>query len=193
MHLSTLLPSVLALAATSQAQAGYGNISSTISSNTTINFGRNYAVLNLDLITGLVAPVNGSTAGNTFISSVAKWINAVHEVKPQPLTIFSRIYFSTPQKPEIGPDAPFGKAVAGLGNVTSSDPITEIYPAFNVTKNVDVVIQKTRYYAGAGNGLEEILSTQKIDTVVLVSHLPDVLETQFLTDTLHSLAHGPPV
>lgn len=30
-----------------------------------------------------------------------------------------------------------------------------------------MVLQKTRYYAGAGNGLEEILRAQRIDTVVL--------------------------
>lgn len=29
------------------------------------------------------------------------------------------------------------------------------------------MLQKTRYYAGAGNGLEEILSSQQIDTVIL--------------------------
>lgn len=172
MLATTLLPSIvaLALAGSATAQAGYGNISSTVAANdTTLSFGKNYAVLNLDLITALVSPLNGSAAGNQFIASVAKWNDAVHKVQPQPLTIFSRIYFSTTQTPEVGPNAPFGAAIAGLGNVTSSSPSTEVYPAFRVNTTVDVVIQKTRYYAGAGNGLEEILRTQKIDTVVLVS------------------------
>ncbi|KAL8286904.1 hypothetical protein RQP46_003910 [Phenoliferia psychrophenolica] len=167
MLVATLLPSVLALATAARAQAGYGNITSTVSNDTALSFGKNYAVLNLDMITGLVAGVNGTAPGDAFISSVVKWIDAVHAVKPPPLTIFTRIYFSTPQKPEVGPNAPFGAAVGGLGNVTAANAITEVWPAFNVTKNVDVVLQKTRYYAGAGNGLEEILRTQGIDTVVL--------------------------
>jgi nicotinamidase-related amidase len=59
-------------------------------------------------------------------------------------------------------------AAAGgaLGN--SSDPLTEIYPSFHVNETAgDVVLAKTRYYAGAGNPLEEILRAQQIDTVIL--------------------------
>lgn len=100
-------------------------------------------------------------------SNFPEWINTVHQQKPAPLSIFTRIYFSTPKRPEIGPHTPFGAVAAQLGNVTSSSPITEIWPAFKHGNVNDVVLQKTRYYAGAGNGLEEILSSQEIDTVIL--------------------------
>jgi nicotinamidase-related amidase len=38
----------------------------------------------------------------------------------------------------------------------------------------DIVLQKTRWYAGAGNSLEQILKAQNIDTVIIVcSHHAD--------------------
>ncbi|PWY74357.1 hypothetical protein BO70DRAFT_364334 [Aspergillus heteromorphus CBS 117.55] len=92
---------------------------------------------------------------------------SVHKQSPPPLSIFTRIYFSNVLRPEIGPDTPFGQAVATLGNLTASSPGAQLYPAFKPLDNWDVVLQKARYYAGAGNPLEEILSSQKIDTVVL--------------------------
>ncbi|KAJ1548722.1 hypothetical protein HK405_000089 [Cladochytrium tenue] len=42
----------------------------------------------------------------------------------------------------------------------------QIDPAFRVDDK-DVVLRKIRLYAGAGNALEQILQTHKIDTVVL--------------------------
>lgn len=42
-----------------------------------------------------------------------------------------------------------------------------LYPAFQPIPDYDVVLSKTRYYAGTGNELELILSSQHIDTVVL--------------------------
>ena len=51
---------------------------------------------------------------------------------------------------------------------TFDDPMTALYPAF-VPIGGDVVLQKIRYYAGTANELELILSSQKIDTVILVS------------------------
>lgn len=53
---------------------------------------------------------------------------------------------------------------------TIEDPLTQLVPEVRSRVNQslnDVVLQKTRYYAGAGNSLEEILRTQEIDTVVL--------------------------
>lgn len=119
------------------------------------------------MINGLVGSVNSSTAGQRWINSTARWINAVHQQAPAPLSIYTRIYFTTKQRPEIGPDTPFGAVAAGLGNITASSPEGQIYPAFKHGNANDVVLQKTRYYAGAGNGLEEILSSQLIDTVIL--------------------------
>ena len=90
----------------------------------------------------------------------------MHSQTPPPLSIFTRIYYSNARKPEIGPTTPF--AAAGSALRTSSDPLTEIYPAFHVNESVgDVVLTKTRYYAGTGNPLEEILRAQGIDTVIL--------------------------
>ncbi|KXS98778.1 hypothetical protein AC578_9061 [Pseudocercospora eumusae] len=118
---------------------------STIPSNesATLSFGKHYAVLNLDLIPGILSSFLDTPAGRMFVNSTATWIDA----------------------PEISSDTPFAKVSSSLG--TSSDPNTQVYSAFHVDEAAgDVVLQKTRYYAGAGNGLEEIFSTQKIDTVV---------------------------
>ncbi|KAF2094864.1 Isochorismatase hydrolase [Rhizodiscina lignyota] len=136
--------------------------------SSSLNFGTHYAVLNLDLITALVSPLSATPAGSEFISSVSRWIDAVHALPSRPLTIFTRIFFSNARRPEVGPNAPFAKTIAGLGNATADNPITEVFPAFTVDEaGGDVVLQKARFYAGAGNALEEILKTQGIDTVIL--------------------------
>lgn len=119
------------------------------------------------MINFLVAYVNGSTAGQQWINSCSRWINAVHQQQPAPLSIYTRIYFSSDQRPEIGPDTPFGAVVDGLGNITASSKEGQVYPAFKHGNKNDVELQKTRYYAGANNGLELILSSQQIDTVIL--------------------------
>lgn len=141
-------------------------IASTVPSNEPISFGRHYAVLNLDLINAIVGRVASTEAGTTFINNVADWINTVHAQNPPPLSIFTRIYYHNPRKPELGPSTPFAQVGSALG--TASDNETMIYPAFNVDESVgDTVLDKTRYYAGAGNALEEILRAQQIDTVIL--------------------------
>jgi nicotinamidase-related amidase len=122
-------------------------------------------VLNLDLINAVVGGVNTTAAGQQFISNTAWWIDAVHAQDPPPLSIFTRIYFSNGLA-EIGPQSPFGAVAGSLG--TASNPLTDVYPAFHVDHTAgDVVLQKTRYYAGAGNALEEILNRQKIDTAIM--------------------------
>lgn len=173
MHLLTSLAALAALhlvAAQDSGSPGYNChphcITPTIPSNETFDFGRHYAVLNLDLNNALVGGVNATPAGRQFISNTARWIDAVHAQDPPPLSIFTRIYFSNSKKPEIRPQTPWAAVGGSLG--TASDPLTKLYPAFTVDEAAgDVVLQKARYYAGAGNALEEILSTQKIDTVVL--------------------------
>ena len=140
-------------------------VTPTIPTDKTFDFGTHYAVLNLDLINAVVGGVNSTTAGQEFISNTAHWIDAVHAQDPPPLSIFTRIYFYNGLA-QIGPQSPFGEVAGSLG--TASNPLTELYPAFNVNSTAgDVVLQKTRYDAGAGNALEEILSTQSIDTVIL--------------------------
>lgn len=141
-------------------------LSSTVPSNTTISFGTHYAVLNLDLIVATIGTVPSTPAGAQFVSNIANWIDTVHAQTPPPLSIFTRIFFSNNRQPEIGPTTPFGALSRALGNSSAAN--TQIYPAFTVNETVgDVVLDKTRFYAGAGNALEEILRAQQIDTVIL--------------------------
>ncbi|KAK5121764.1 hypothetical protein LTR85_004639 [Meristemomyces frigidus] len=175
MHLQHLTTALLSVASAVHAQSsstapGYDCyptcIPSTVLANQSLSFGRHYAVLNLDLINALVSPLANTSAGAAFISNTACWIDAVHAQNPPPLSIFTRIYFSNAHKPELGPLTPFAAVGGALGTANSSE--TMLYPAFHVDEAAgDTVLQKTRYYAGAGNGLEEILRAQQIDTVVL--------------------------
>jgi nicotinamidase-related amidase len=154
MRTSTLL-SIFAGAAAAQ------NVS-----EESVNFGKHYAVLNLDLINAIVTPIAASKEGRKFIKNTAKWIDAVHAVEPAPLSIFTRIYFSSDLKPELKANSGFADLVEGI--TTEDDNSTAIYPDFNVKQDTgDIVLAKTRYYAGDGNALEEILRAQKIKTVVL--------------------------
>lgn len=175
MHLipltTALLTTALASAQTSSSP-GYNCmptcVTSTVPSNETLSFGRHYAVLNLDYISAIAGGVANTTAGDRFLSNTAHWIDAVHAQDPPPLSIYTRIYFSAVTQPEIGPNAPFAAVGGALG--TASDPLTELVPTVGSRVNEslnDVVLPKTRYYAGAGNSLEQILRTQEIDTVVL--------------------------
>lgn len=176
---SATMRTILALAAALSAVApafaqnasapGYDNypthIPSTVS-NSSLSFGSHYAVLNLDLINGLVAPLASEPAGQAFIKNTARWIDAVHSQNPPPLSIFTRIYFANARKPEIKPGSGFQQTSAAL--TTANQSATQIYPAFHVDEAAgDVTLQKTRYYAGTGNTLEEILRAQSIDTVIL--------------------------
>jgi nicotinamidase-related amidase len=125
------------------------------------------AFLNLDLLTILVDTFALPNAtGQAFIASERKWINALHALDPQPLIIFTRLYFNNPTNPELGPLTPFGAIIGPLLPLQESTPATQIYSGFDVHAN-DTVLVKTRYYAGTGNALEEILKAKGIDTVVL--------------------------
>lgn len=109
---------------------------------------------------------------------------SVHKQSPPPISIFSRLYFSTSLLPEISPDAPFMTDVASVGNLTESDPKSQLYPAFKPLPDYDVVLQKTRYFAGADNTLVQILQSQKIDTVILVCLMSEgQLLNKFLTES----------
>jgi nicotinamidase-related amidase len=162
-----LASAVAAQNASSPGYSGYPEpIASTVSANESLSFGQHYAVLNLDLINGLVAPLASEPAGKTFINNVASWIDAVHAQTPAPLSIFTRIYFLNARKPEIKPGSGFEGVSAPL--TTANATATQLYPAFHADEAAgDVVLQKTRYYAGTGNPLEEILRSQSIDTVIL--------------------------
>jgi hypothetical protein len=139
---------------TSSSGLGYGNITSTLPSNSTFSFGSRYAILNLDLINGIVGSFNTTPAGQAFINSTSQWIDAVQTKSNssnayEPLTIYTRIYFSTPQRPELGLGVPFSNIAQGFGNITESSETGELYPAFaEKVLEADVVLQKTRFYAG---------------------------------------------
>lgn len=135
-------------------------------SNNNLTFGEHYAVLNLDMINAVVGAVATTAQGQSFIANTAHWIDTVHAQSPNPLSIFTRIYYSNYRKPEINANSNFAKIGGVLGDET--DPKTYIYPAFHVNEAAgDVVLRKTGYYAGFGNSLEIILAAQGIDTVVL--------------------------
>ena len=122
----------------------------------------------MDYINGIAGGVANTSAGESFIANTGNWIDAVHAQNPPPLSIYTRIYFSASTKPDIGPNAPFASVGGMLG--TMDDPLTELVPDLQSRVNQslnDVVLPKTRYYAGAGTALEEILRTQEIDTVIL--------------------------
>lgn len=169
MRSITIISSAFAFAVsvTAQTAPGYFTNFSSIPNNTTFSFGQHYAVLNLDLINGLVGSISSTSEGIAWINSTATWINAVHAQKPPPLSIFTRIYSINALNPDIA--GGFTQTFAGLKPGTMNQSATELYPAFTPLSDYDVVLSKVRYYAGTANELELILSSQKIDTVILVS------------------------
>ncbi|KAE9982440.1 hypothetical protein BLS_006020 [Venturia inaequalis] len=168
MRATTILSTALTFAVSVTAQTtapGYFTNFSSIPNNYTFSFGQRYAVLNLDLINGLVGSVSSTSEGAAWINSTATWINAVHAQKPPPLSIFTRIYSINALNPDIA--GGFTQTFAGLKPGTMNQSATELYPAFTPLPDYDVVLSKVRYYAGTGNELELILSSQKIETVIL--------------------------
>ncbi|SPO06530.1 probable cysteine hydrolase family protein [Cephalotrichum gorgonifer] len=128
-------------------------------------FGNHFAILNLDLMTVLIDAVKDTGAGKAFISNCSRWNDAVHQKDTRPLTIFTNLCFST-GTPELAKDAPFIRLLEGFGSFEAGSPAVEISSCFAVDEK-DVVLQKTRWYAGSGNALEQILRAQHIDTVVI--------------------------
>lgn len=169
MRPTTILSTALAFAisVTAQSVPGYLTNFSSIPNNTTFSFGQHYAVLNLDMINGLVSSISSTSQGIAWINNTATWIDAVHAQTPPPLSIFTRIYSVNALNPDIA--GGFTQAFAGLKPGTMNESATEIYSAFTPLSGYDVVLSKVRYYAGTANELELILSSQIIDTVVIVS------------------------
>ena len=131
-------------------------------------FGTHYAVLNLDLMTILINAVQQTDEGQRFISNCSKWIEAVHQKKPHPLVIFTSLFFSNQMQPEVAKRGPFKSLIDGFDAFEKGSAGVQIHPEFKVYDK-DIVLQKTRWYAGAGNALEQILQAQKVDTVIIVS------------------------
>jgi len=144
---------------------GYtSNLPSNVS-NASFSFGYHLAVLNLDLINGLVGSVNNTTAGRSFINNTATWINAVHQKKPPPISIFTRIYFSTTHRLERVPTSSFPKSTAGLQNVTEGSPASQLDGAFKPLNDWDPMLPKTGYCARQWNSLGGILSVSEMKSL----------------------------
>lgn len=139
-------------------------------------FSKHYAVLNLNLMTILIDIVKDTTTGKKIISNCSRWIDAVHDKDPRPLTIFTSLVLSAGQ-PELAKDAPFTKLANDFDPFTAGSAAVKTSPSFAVYER-DIVLQKTRWYAAAGNTLEQILRAQNIDTVIIVCFqlFPDDLD-----------------
>ncbi|KAI1658590.1 Isochorismatase hydrolase [Daldinia decipiens] len=130
-----------------------------------LNFGKNYAVLNLDLMTVLIDAVKNTIEGRAFISSCERWNAAVHKKDIRPPTIFTTLFFK-PGELELAQDAPFEKLIREFGSFAAGSSAVQIASNFEVDSK-DVVLQKTRWYAGSGNSLEQILKARNIDTIII--------------------------
>ncbi|KAF4447180.1 hypothetical protein F53441_9227 [Fusarium austroafricanum] len=134
----------------------------------TLSFGQNFAVLNLDWMALLMGAVEDTPQGQAFISNCTKWNDAVHDQDPQPTTIFTTLFFSDASQPELHPDdrKPFTKVVRSFDTFEKHSPGVQIDPRCTVGDK-DIVLQKTRWYTGAGNALEQILRSRNIDTLII--------------------------
>ncbi|OJI88504.1 hypothetical protein ASPTUDRAFT_35482 [Aspergillus tubingensis CBS 134.48] len=130
-----------------------------------INFGKNYAVLNLDWIAVLIDAVKDTPEGQALIENLAKWNDAVHASASRPLTVFSTLSFY-PGQPEVQPGTPFANLIAPFGEFRHGSPETQIYKAFSLDSQ-DIVLPKTRWSAMTGSVLEQILQAHGVKTVII--------------------------
>jgi len=136
-----------------------------------LSFGQRYAVLNVDWMAILIDAVKDAPEGEAFISSCSRWNDAVHKKNPRPLTLFTSLFFSNPSQPELAKHdkAPFARLLQSHGGTFENESAgVQIHSRFAVDDE-DIVLQKTRWYAGAGNALEQILKARDIDTIIIVS------------------------
>jgi len=96
-----------------------------------LTFGKNYAVLNLDLMTTLVDGVKNTTEGQRFVSNFSRWNDAVHKKYPRPLTIFTSLSFNFGE-PELTSGAPFTKLLKNFGSFITGSPEVQIVSDFMV-------------------------------------------------------------
>jgi nicotinamidase-related amidase len=132
-----------------------------------LSFGEHYAVLNLDWMSILIDGIKDTAVGQEFIANCTRWNNAVHKKDPRPLTIFTSLSFSNSSYPELAKNSPFARLLQGYGSFVKESSGVQISSNFT-TDEKDIVLQKTRWYAGASNSLEQILKAQSIDTVIIV-------------------------
>lgn len=139
---------------------------------TTADFGRNFAVLNVDWMSILIEAIQDTTEGKSFIENISRWNNVVHQKEMRPLTLFSTLALKFGQ-PELEANTPFSDLIAPFGTFEEGSPEVQIDPQFLVDEK-DVIIHKTRWSATTGNSLEQILKANKIDTVVVVSNMKKI-------------------
>ncbi|KAH3194438.1 hypothetical protein KXW62_004869 [Aspergillus fumigatus] len=133
--------------------------------NNPVDFGGNYAILNLDWMSLLIKAVENTPEGQAMIASCSRWNVAVHQKSPRPLTVFSTLSFS-PGQPEVQPNSPFADLLRPYGEFAQGTPPVEIDERFHLDEK-DLVLHKTRWSATSGNALEQILKAQGIKTVVI--------------------------
>ncbi len=169
-------------------------------------------MLNLGLFTSYAELISTYSSGKDFIAPTSKWIDAVHTQSPPPLSIFTRVYYANSQYPDVEPGSPLAEALAealdealdealaedlalvksmnpsaDVSSINAANPASAIAPAFRVKDGYDVVMQHTRHYAGFANELEIILSSQHIDTVVIVNQATALSKSdRGLTETRQS-------
>ncbi|KAH0530996.1 hypothetical protein TsFJ059_005560 [Trichoderma semiorbis] len=131
-----------------------------------LSFGKRYAVLNLDFMNILFDIAKGTPEGTKFVANCTRWVDAVHKRDPRPPNIFTTLYFTSPSQAELPAEAPFTKLVNGFTTFDEHNPGVKVPEYMNVDEK-DVVLQKIRWYGGAGNELEDILKKNDIDTVVI--------------------------
>ncbi|KAJ5924075.1 cysteine hydrolase family protein [Penicillium verhagenii] len=136
-----------------------------VSPNGKVDFGQNYAVLNLDWMPLLLNPIEESPEGQSLIANYSQWNNVVHKMSDRPLTIFTTLQFNRGQS-DVKPNTPFSKLIEPFGTLETGSPGVGIDPRFTVDEE-DVVLSKTRWSATTGNNLEQLLKAQDIDTVVI--------------------------
>ncbi|KAK4066761.1 Isochorismatase domain-containing protein [Trichoderma simmonsii] len=131
-----------------------------------LSFGKRYAVLNLDFMNILFDIAKGTPEGTKFVANCTRWVDAVHKRDPRPPNIFTTLYFTSPSQAELPAEAPFTKLVNGFTTFDEHNPGVKVPEYMNVDEE-DVVLQKIRWYGGAGNELEDILKKNDIDTVII--------------------------
>lgn len=152
-------------------------------------FGKRFAILNLDLMAIMLDSNKKTDEGKLLISNCVRWNEAVHQHHPRPLTIFTTLSFSDYSQPELARPSPFANLIDGFGDFLKGSPAVQIDKSLKLDEK-DIVLHKTRWwYAGAGNGLEQILKTQNISTIVIVSCLKSVYwsRTKYCCNSLASL------
>ncbi|KAF4835465.1 hypothetical protein CGCSCA4_v012590 [Colletotrichum siamense] len=129
-------------------------------------FGKRFAILNLDLMAIMFDSIKDTDEGKLFVSNCIRWNEAVHQHHPRPLTIFTTLCFSNSSQPELARPSPFANLIDELGDFVKGSPEVQIDKSLKLDEK-DIVLHKTRWYAGAGNALEQILKAQGINTIVI--------------------------